>query len=169
MGEAEVFTIWGGDNSPYMTRVILGHLRLHVFHRADADPDHHDHPSDFWTFPLTSYVEEIAHPWSKGHTSWRLVRAFRLHRRKAEFAHRVLGAWTGEMNRRTGEPLFCNRPIATIVWWGKKRREWGFHTAAGWVPWKQYVDAPTRATTGRPLGPGTSNENTPSHRQGGET
>ena len=56
-------TIWGkdGDHStPYMTRIWIGRLRLHIFHRGDQDPDCHDHPWDFWTFPFTSYVEEVA-------------------------------------------------------------------------------------------------------------
>ena len=42
------------DGSKYMTRVWFGRLRVHVFYRGDADADPHDHPWDFWTFPLTS-------------------------------------------------------------------------------------------------------------------
>ena len=56
-------TIWGKDaehDTPYMTRWWIGRLRLHVFHRGDQDPDPHDHPWDFWTFPFTPYVEEVA-------------------------------------------------------------------------------------------------------------
>ncbi len=49
----------GEHDTPYMTRAWLKQLRLHIFHRGDADPDCHDHPWDFWTFPLTSYVEEV--------------------------------------------------------------------------------------------------------------
>jgi len=54
--------IYGADGdheTPYMTRAWFGRLRLHVFHRGDADPDCHDHPWGFWTFPLRSYVEEV--------------------------------------------------------------------------------------------------------------
>lgn len=57
-----VQTIYGVDGehlTPYMTRVVLGRLRLHIFHRGDADPDPHDHPWGFWTFPLTPYAEEV--------------------------------------------------------------------------------------------------------------
>ena len=56
-------TIWGKDGehrTPYMTRWWIGRLRLHIFHRGDQDPDCHDHPWDFWTFPFTAYVEEVA-------------------------------------------------------------------------------------------------------------
>jgi hypothetical protein len=34
------------------------------------------------------------------------------------------------------------RTIVTFVWWGKKRREWGFHTPNGWTPWRDYFDRP---------------------------
>ena len=54
--------IWHKDgdlDTAYMTRYWIGRLRLHIFHRGDQDPDHHDHPWPFWTFPLTSYVEEV--------------------------------------------------------------------------------------------------------------
>lgn len=127
--EAQVITLWeAGEHgrSPYLTRVIWGALRLHIFHRGDADPDCHDHPADFWTFPLVSYRE--AYIDGRGELQERIVRAFRLHRRRAEFAHRVIGPTAG------------NGQIATIVLWGKKRREWGFHTAGGWVPWRRYVE-----------------------------
>lgn len=143
MIETAVETLHGSDGSAYQTRVKSGpHFRIHIFWRGDRDPDMHDHPADFWTFPLVSYVEEINHRWSKGHTEWRVVRAFRLHHRKAEFRHRVLGAWTGEKNRRTGEPMFSSRPIVTLGWWSRKRREWGFQTANGWTPWREYVSNP---------------------------
>lgn len=136
MREALVQTLFN-RSGPYMSRVVLGRLRIHVFHRPDADPDCHDHPADFWTFPLVSYVEAYVTP--EGERQ-RVVRAFRLHRRRAEFAHRVLGAWTGESFG--GEPFTLveeGRQVATLVWWGRSRRAWGFHTAEGWVPWRTYV------------------------------
>ena len=42
----------------YLLRVKLtpktrwGQLYLHIFHRGDQDRCPHDHPWDFWTFPL---------------------------------------------------------------------------------------------------------------------
>ena len=135
LSEAQVETLWDRDGATaYQTRVKCGRFRIHIFWRGDRDPDMHDHPSDFWTFPLVSYVEE----WADG---WRLVRAFRLHRRKAGFAHRVLGAWSGHIDQY-GTPHINCRPIVTLGWWSKKRREWGFHTPTGWVPWQVYVKTP---------------------------
>lgn len=129
MSEASVETLWGGDpRSPYMTRVTLGRLRLHLFHRGDADPDCHDHPADFITFPLVSYVEQYLD--ASGAAQERVVKAFRFHHRRAEFAHRVVGP-VGDARGQ----------IATIVWWGRKRREWGFHTVRGWMAWREYFSA----------------------------
>lgn len=54
--------IYGADGdheTPYMTRFWFGRLRFHIFHRGDADPDCHDHPWGFWTFPLRPYMEEV--------------------------------------------------------------------------------------------------------------
>jgi hypothetical protein len=134
-----------GVGEPYQTVVKFGSwgLRIHIFWRGDADADCHDHPADFWTFPLTSYVEEYRIP---GHTLTykRVVRAFRLHRRRAEFAHRLLGRWTGA-TEYDGSPQIdweTHEPVVSLVWWGKKRREWGFHTPEGWVHWKTYTSTP---------------------------
>lgn len=111
----------------YMTRIWVGRLRLHIFHRGDRDLDHHDHPWDFWTFPFTSYVEEVAVPIGgalrvkngaptygfpaqfesvPGSTRYSLHRqvvpAWRLSFRPAEHRHRVLGPYSG-FAQRLGE------------------------------------------------------------------
>ena len=62
MGFNRIAGVEGDHETNYMTRVWFGRLRLHIFHRGDNDPDCHDHPWDFWTFPLTPYVEEVAEP-----------------------------------------------------------------------------------------------------------
>lgn len=59
MGHSTIYGADGEHETPYMTRFWIGRLRLHIFHRGDADPDCHDHPWDFTTFPLRSYVEEV--------------------------------------------------------------------------------------------------------------
>lgn len=150
-----VHTIINEDGREYMTRYWFGRLRLHVFHRGDYDPDCHDHPWDFYTFPLTSYVEEVLEPVrqarltkaepppEKFYRVQRVVRRFRLHFRPAEHCHRVLGAWTGRWVRydsSRGELLTSKAPdvlskpqvaedgrkIVTIVWQCGVRRKWGF-------------------------------------------
>lgn len=102
----------GVHDTVYQSRFKLGRIRLHIFYRGDLDPDCHDHPFDFWTFPLTPYIEEyvndtIADRCRKsqdgsciapnGATVVRkqLIRAFRITFRKAEHTHRILGRWDG--------------------------------------------------------------------------
>ncbi|USN16745.1 hypothetical protein STRZYGA_00240 [Brevundimonas phage vB_BpoS-Strzyga] len=123
----------------YLTKVTLwGPIRLHIFWRGDADPECHDHPCDFWTFPLVPYIEQYIA--KDGLTAYRVVRAFRLHRRKAEFAHRVVASFEGfGVEDGCMWPIRGTRPIVTLLWWGRIRREWGFHTDKGWVHWRDFV------------------------------
>jgi len=160
-----IFGVEGEHGTPYLTRVWVGRLRLHVFHRGDADPDCHDHPWDFWTFPLTAYVEEVvrpdrqaradgaAPPLPRFHRFRQVVPALRWSYRPAEHTHRVLGRY----DRRAAEVLAAMpfgigvlapvpvKPgrIVTIVWLGRSRRKWGFlRNRAGqwcWTPWRDYV------------------------------
>lgn len=128
-GSSEAWAGWStvtdAKNDPYMFRLWVGRLRLHVFYRGDADPDCHDHPWDFWTFPLTPYVEEVVvdrNPY-EGVTDQnsasielaivegtlplhkkvlQVVPAFRLSFRPATHCHRVLGRWNGRHMRLEG-------------------------------------------------------------------
>jgi hypothetical protein len=158
----------GDRRTPYLTRLIIGRLRLHVFHRGDADPDPHDHPWDFWTFPLTPYVEEIAtkglepvgeyDPWASRAIvvtmARKIVPAFRWSYRPAEYTHRVLGRYDEQATLASARsafvagagrvpPLFKPGRIITIVWQGKSSRKWGFlRNRDGnwcWTPWREYV------------------------------
>jgi hypothetical protein len=158
-----------GKELVYMTRLWLGRLRFHAFHRGDQDPDCHDHPWCFWTFPLVSYREEVLVRRREtiaermvgmgplGEPIYemeprkpvrfdrveRVVKAFRLHYRPACFKHRVLG------------PEVQGRTVFTIVWRGSASRPWGFTKDRNgvwcWVPWQKYVyeggkDAPCSET-----------------------
>lgn len=164
IGFNTIYGAHGEHETPYLTRIWIGRLRLHIFHRGDADPDCHDHPWDFWTFPLTSYVEEVAcverlggHPRPEFSLCRQVVRAFRLHFRRAEHTHRVLGPAVESyrfhhMTRdllKTGvlhdDILYIpvSGRILTLVWQGQQRRQWGFlRNREGrwcWTPWKDYV------------------------------
>ena len=151
-----LFGVDGEHRTPYMTRLRLGRLRLHIFHRGDADPDCHDHPWDFWTFPLTAYVEEVVRKRVLTSMGWsyqdgpqetipggeiivfrQVVPAFRWSFRPAVHTHRVLGRfdeWTtlellsGAFVAGQGRvpPQVKPGRIVTIVWQGWQRRKWGF-------------------------------------------
>jgi len=167
IGRHTIYGVDGEHATPYMTRYWIGRLRLHIFHRGDADPDCHDHPWDFWTFPLVSYVEEYLHTVPEGKTEhWcnkvyrageRYVRknsveALKWHYRPASFAHRVLHSTY--LRTPTGSVEFFgrfipevhqewSRKIVTIVWRGKGGREWGFwkHRDGKWCwsHWRSYI------------------------------
>lgn len=146
-GKSTIFGRDGEHNTPYMTRRWIGRLRLHIFYRGDQDPDCHDHPWDFWTFPFHSYVEQVAvndgylggqNPVEIKH---QIVPAWRWSFRPATHCHRVLGRVSagGVTNTHWGVP----GTIVTLVWRSETKRKWGFlKNRAGqwcWTPWKDYI------------------------------
>jgi hypothetical protein len=156
MGWNTIFGRDGDQGGRYMTRIWFWRLRLHIFHRGDSDPDPHDHPWDFATFPLTSYVEEVSirigsqefseagfSPETVYTTRRQVVPAFRLSFRPATHCHRVLGAYAGSWgpldiprdyelawSESGGIPevpeVDLSKKIVTIVWISKPWRKWGF-------------------------------------------
>jgi hypothetical protein len=134
---------------PYLDRYIvyLGGLcvRLHKFWRGDDDRAPHDHPWNFWTFPLCSYKELVeykrvtAYPYDpvKGRRRFERrwlrevqeVKAFRLHRRPAKYRHIVLGRADGS-----------SKPFWTLVVAGRVRNKWGFFPQPErFVPWREWA------------------------------
>lgn len=143
----------GTKQTVYMTRLWIGRLRFHVFHRGDQDPDCHDHPWGFWTFPLRSYVEEVVDltVGEEPVTRRQVVRAFRLHYRPATHTHRVLGPLAGYsidferegFSKLQAVPTVKAGLIPTIVWTERPSRKWGFLKNRNgewcWIAWKKYV------------------------------
>ena len=140
-----------------LTRIKLtpstrwGQLYFHIFHRGDEDPDPHDHPWDFWTFPLQNYWEMVMD--DEGIITMNLVPKFKWTKRSAYYTHRVRGP-----QHRTDWTAVVVRTLYTFVWHGPKLRSWGFwvlREADGWtemqvalgtrrgrrffVPWREYV------------------------------
>ncbi len=121
------------DGALYLTRLHLGRFFLHFFSRGDQDRHPHDHPWDFWTFPLTTYYGEV---WSVRGLDDRLiayldrprakVKRFRLHFRPARHIHRVLHPAPGKR-------------IITLVWRRRKSRSWGFYCDGQWVHHSNYI------------------------------
>lgn len=112
----------GDGNSLYLARYTLidrpgWKLNVHVFHRSDAD-DLHDHPWPFVSLILwRGYIE---HTPQGRRRQWPGMLLFR----RAGHAHRV--------------ELVDGKPAVTLVLVGKRHREWGFFTPAGWVEWTRY-------------------------------
>jgi hypothetical protein len=142
-----VYGVDGDHNTPYMTRIAIKRLRFHIFHRGDQDPDCHDHPWGFFTFPFVSYVEEVLNH-VNGKTFLRTVKAFRLHYRPATYAHRVL--YSLHMKRggkcwgyNEGYRYANSKKIYTMVWAEGISRQWGFwkrrEGKSCWQYWKDYI------------------------------
>jgi hypothetical protein len=123
----KIYGVDGVNYTVYMTRWVLGRLRFHVIHRDDQDPDPHDHPWDFWTFPLTTYYEEW-YQMDPPVMTINEVKRFKLHFRPAEYLHRVIGRPNG-------------KKIVSIVWTSKKKQDWAFvnFKTNARIPWKEYV------------------------------
>lgn len=123
------------ENTPYLDRWILYFgrwcLRLHKFWRGDEDRAPHDHPFDFWTFPLTGYAETRYSKTGHERGAW-TVQPFRWHYRSAEFRHIVRGRADG-----------LKKPFYTIVVARLRvpKRTWGFYPKnGGFVPWMEWPD-----------------------------
>lgn len=127
----------GVGETPYLDRYIAYafgfSLRLHKFWRGDDDRAPHDHPWDFWTFPLATYCEKT--PYGSNHKcdvwayEWKPVKAFRWHRRDAKYRHIVTGRADGS-----------KKPFWTIVVTGRIRNTWGFWpTPIDFVPWRKWL------------------------------
>lgn len=94
---------------------------LHHFVGSDWSGDLHDHPKSFLSVGLWGSYIEVTPDKPDGRT-WRApwIRWF-----PATHVHR----------------LDVPRNCWTLVIVGRLCRQWGFHTADGWVPWKEYVRA----------------------------
>jgi hypothetical protein len=140
------------DGAPYMTKLYLWRTPwqqtcLHWIFQRDRDRDMHDHPRDFVGLVLRGgYLEE--RPASA--VGWAAVdsagipfcptfltdrRAGQLAYRRAADPHRIVRVDPGTL---------------TLVVWGHKKREWGFHTDFGWVHWRRYLGLSTGSPSVRP-------------------
>lgn len=109
----------------YLFQCPLFALYVHHFHRSDNDRHVHDHPWSFVTLLLSGgYWENL--PKFAEQPDGPQVRVWRRRGsilwRPAEWQH-----W-----------VEIERPVWTLVLRLRRRREWGFWTAKGWVDWQTY-------------------------------
>ena len=119
-----IYNLKDGRDTLFFARLKLtpshprhGGLYLHLFFRGDEDPDPHDHPWDFWTFPLQGYVEEIMN--FNGKLYFNYVKPWRWTFRHASHVHRVL-PWR-----------YRWYPKINLVWHGPEKQRWGFFVHPG--------------------------------------
>jgi hypothetical protein len=119
------------EDDVYLTRLrivqtpLFG-LYLHRISGPDPDTYMHDHPWNFWSLVLRGgYTEQV--PEAQGMAPWRYKHEVkrRLSYKRAEDLHAI---------RR-----LHRNPTWTLLLVGRRRREWGFYTNAGWVQWDKYI------------------------------
>ena len=127
------FVITNAVGDPYMVRYRLFKSKwfgiyLHHILRSDEDHECHDHPWDFTSLILVGGYLEIQRyevDYTKyGKRNMRFCRPGRIVRHKAEDAHR----------------LVLDRPAWTLVKVSGKKRQWGFYTDEGWMPFRAFLD-----------------------------
>ena len=125
---------WTYTPSGYITRLHVLKtpwfaVMLHWINGPDPEPDKHDHPVTFLSLILRGgYTEDVLEHRSGEcevdfHGPVPHVRRWFNFIRAGEHVHRITHV----------------RPnTLTLCFVGPKVREWGFHTAEGWIPWHEY-------------------------------
>ncbi|MBK3798669.1 hypothetical protein GAY33_05385 [Azospirillum brasilense] len=126
-------TFHGSDGTPYLTRrelLRVGEYRvyLHRFHRADGDPEFHDHPWSFVTLILRGgYVEEEL---TFSGMVRRAMRPGCIGFRRVGRVHRIA-------------ELLGKGETWTVIIAGPKRRDWSFwrpvHDGLQVIPWRDFI------------------------------
>lgn len=137
------YLLIGSESDPYMERWSVEDddgrsVKVHHFHRSDAgvilpDGSHdplamHDHPVDFVSILISGAYRD--HALDGTHRDYR---AGDVVRHAATDAHRL--------------ELLEGR-VWSVVLTGPKVRPWGFHTRAGWFPWRDLPDTAPPAQRG---------------------
>lgn len=100
-------------------------LMLHKMERPDADRCLHDHPWWFISLVLRrGYMEEVMTDGGTTDFNW-------------NWPGKLLFRGMMHTHRVSNLP---NGPCWTLVLRGRRRREWGFHTIHGWMPWRMFDD-----------------------------
>lgn len=103
-------------------------LYLHFIFLPDDDRDPHDHPWNFGSFVIRGGYSERLYDLGGEFGGVRLLGEKRhgrlsVHRMKMDKAHRITNIEPG---------------LATLVFIGPRKRDWGFWTEDGFVRWQKY-------------------------------
>lgn len=130
---------------PYLVRYALNTplfgIKLHHILRSDEERDLHDHPWSFLSIILAGgyreitpragqprgKVEKVTFLGRSREMTWRWYGPGSILWRPAPWLHRL--------------DLPPDTTAWTLVITGPRRREWGFHTVCGWIPWPRYAQA----------------------------
>ena len=129
------------DGSAYLIRwafnTPFGGIKLHHILGSDEERDLHDHPWSFFSVILRGgYWEHVAvDPASDPRYDLRFTGM-------RPVTHRTWYGAGSALWRPAPSPhcleLAEGRTAWTLVFTGPKKREWGFRTICGWIPWTEY-------------------------------
>jgi len=103
----------------YIIKTKFFSVYIHQILRDD-DADMHDHPWPFVVVILKQGYREVMP------TQTKIRKRFAVFGHLPSCSHRI--------------ELIDNQPSWSLVMMGPKVREWGFHTKAGWVSFKKYLN-----------------------------
>lgn len=127
-----------------LIRSPLGRLMLHRFLPNADDRADHDHPAAFWTLVLRGgYDDRVPCPWCNG-INLSLDDEHGIHCHLCANSGEVWGDRMRPGMLRKREATYRHRTRVlptgcwTIVWMGRKVREWGFWRDGRWWPWREH-------------------------------
>ena len=146
------FVIHNGRGEPYLIRYILIRtpwfaLYVHKILQSDDDRDCHDHPADFWSLILKGrYTEQTFAGESRDvrHIIGRDGQVERTEVGPTHTSYNYREFTVLDINKKRAEDLhrldLNHGPVWSLLWSGRKRRDWGFMTDEGWVDHNTYLD-----------------------------
>lgn len=105
-------------------------IYLHDLLEPDTDRDPHDHPFDFISIILRGgYTERV----------WPEIREAVIGLHELIYVRRWLPGSVHKMTMEKAHMITRVRPgTKSLILCGPRRRNWGFWTAEGFVPWQEY-------------------------------
>ncbi len=133
------YVIGDGPKGPLLIRYRLlstrwGGVYLHHLTRSDADRHLHDHPWAFWSLILWGGYDEFEP--LLGQAGFGVFPGGGTERMRCTI-RRPLSLIKHVATDR--HQIGLVRPAWSLIWVGRRSRDWGFYTEHGWVPWQEYV------------------------------
>lgn len=100
-------------------------LYLHFIYMEDRDQDPHNHPMNFWSFVLRGGYVERRYNGRRVCHDLRTRKWLSLARTTKKDFHQI--------------EVLTKTPTITLIFTGRRARDWGFLTPDGYVPNRQYV------------------------------
>ena len=113
-------------------------ILLHFIKTEDKQRHLHDHPVDMFCVVLKgAYCEDRGETREAGGYLW------------PKWRDVVFFNWIPAYRKHRITYLALREQCITLCFCGPRKREWGFHTEDGWIPWREYHAKYEGGTSGR--------------------